>query len=302
MERQSYLPGYLVRKHELTLRMNRGMEMLRSCRLCPRQCGARRLGDETGACGIGSSCRVASAFPHGGEEPCLTGWRGSGAIFFSGCSLHCVYCQNASISQGLEGRDFSGEELGSLMVALQMQGCHNINLVTPTHVMPQILEGLLWGVEKGLSLPLVYNTGGYDSLEALELLEGLVDIYLVDMKYASSETGRALSGVSRYGEVNRDALKEMYRQVGNLRKDSQGLAVRGLMVRHLVLPGHLEETREIAAFLAAEISLEVFVNLMPQYHPEGKAREMPPLDKPLGREEFAEALEIFRRAGLHPLL
>jgi len=277
------------------------MEMLRACRLCPRECGARRLVEETGDCGIGSSCRVAAAFPHGGEEPCLSGDAGSGAIFFSGCSLHCLYCQNASISQHPEGRELSGQELGSLMIALQQRGCHNINLVTPTHVVPQILEGISRGVEMGLSLPLVYNTGGYDSLETLQLLEGVMDIYLVDMKYASHEAGLSLSGVSRYGEINRRGVKEMFRQVGHLQKDSRGIARRGLMIRHLVLPGYAEESRKIADFLASEIPGDPYIHLMSQYRPEYRAREHPLLRESLKEEAFLEVADIFQRAGLHPV-
>jgi putative pyruvate formate lyase activating enzyme len=234
-----------------------------------------------------------------GEEDPLRGTHGSGTIFFSWCNLRCQYCQNADISQHGHGQAVEPEEIAAMMLALQAQGCHNINLVSPSHVVPAILTALLHAVEAGLRIPLVYNTGGYDALETLRLLDGVVDIYMPDMKYADAQVAHRLSQVEDYPEVNRAAVKEMHRQVGDLVLDQRGIAQRGLLVRHLVLPGGLAGTAEIARFLAQEVSTETYINLMDQYRPCYRAHQFPPLDRPITAQEYAEALQAARQAGLH---
>jgi putative pyruvate formate lyase activating enzyme len=241
---------------------------------------------------------VASYGPHLGEEDPLRGSRGSGTIFFSWCNLSCQYCQNYDVSQLGHGREVEPEELASMMLSLERQGCHNINLVSPTHVLPQILAGLLIAAQAGLSLPLVWNTGGYESLSALELLDGVVDIYMPDMKYAHEEIGFRYSKVRNYPAVNQTAVKEMHRQVGDLRLDDEGVAERGLLVRHLVLPEGLGGSSEVFRFLAAEISADTYINVMDQYRPCYRASELPPLDRPITTAEYQNAVGAARRAGL----
>jgi putative pyruvate formate lyase activating enzyme len=244
---------------------------------------------------------VSSAFAHHGEEDCLRGWAGSGTIFFAHCNLRCVFCQNFEISWQARGRTVTAEEVAGMMLQLQGQGCHNINLVTPSHLVPQILEALLIAARQGLRLPLVYNTGGYDRRETLERLEGVVDLYMPDFKFWNPETARKLAHAADYPEVARAAIKTMHRQVGDLVLDEHGLARRGLLVRHLVMPGGLEETRQILRFLAREISPETFVNLMPQYRPEGLAGRYPAIARPLTTSEFREAMAMAREEGLRRL-
>ena len=241
---------------------------------------------------------VSSYGPHFGEERPLVGSHGSGAIFFAHCNLRCRFCQNYVISQLGEGRPAKVEELAMVMLSLQRMGCHNINLVSPTHVVPQILEALEIAVARGLSVPLVYNTGGYDAQEVLELLDEVIDIYMPDAKYSDERVARRLSGVVDYPVVNRVALKEMHRQVGNLVVDKCGVAVRGLLVRHLVLPNELAGTEEVARFLAEEISTETYLNVMTQYRPCYKAYQSNGLDRLLLRQEYTKALDIVRRHGL----
>ena len=241
---------------------------LRNCVACPRDCGVDRLADEEGVCRIGRWARVTAAFAHGGEEDCLRGWRGSGTIFFGSCNLRCVFCQNWDISQGPAGRECNDEELAALMLDLQAAGCHNINLVTPEHVAPQVVEALGIAVPQGLRIPVVYNTSAYDALVSLQLMEGLVDIYMPDFKFWESETARRLARAKDYPAVARDAIKEMHRQVGDLVVDSGGLARRGLLVRHLVMPGQTDEAAAIFGWLATEASADTFVNIMAQYRPE----------------------------------
>lgn len=301
---QSSEVGYLAlhRSGELRERMERAYEELRSCTFCGRACGVNRREDgkeELGSCGIGSGMKVASHGPHMGEEDPLRGYRGSGTIFFSGCNLSCQYCQNYDISQHARGREVEPERLAGMMISLQEQRCHNVNLVSPTHVIAPILNALVIAAEKGLRLPLVWNTGGYDSLEALELLDGVVDIYMPDMKYADAEVGHRYSKVEDYPEVNQAAVKEMHRQVGDLVMDEQGIAQRGLLVRHLVLPEGLAGTAEVAKFLVEEVSRHTYVNIMDQYRPCYKAGDLPPLDRPVRREEFEKALEEAREASLY---
>jgi putative pyruvate formate lyase activating enzyme len=244
---------------------------------------------------------VSSYGPHFGEESPLVGQGGSGTIFFTNCNLKCVFCQNYSISQMGEGREVTAEELAAMMLFLQKRGCHNINLVSPTHVVPQIMEALELAVAEGLSVPLVYNSGGYDSVETLKLLEGIVDIYMPDMKYSHDETARQYSGIDNYPAVNRAAVNEMHRQVGDLEVDERGIATRGLLIRHLVLPHGLAGTEETTRFLAKEISLNTYLNVMAQYHPCHQAFRFPLLSRATTREEFAEAVDLTRRQGLKGL-
>ncbi len=296
-------PAYraLLASGELRRRAEQAREMLRDCVGCARHCHVDRLAGQWGSCRTGERAVVSSYFAHFGEEDCLRGWRGSGTIFFSWCNLRCRFCQNYEISQLGEGREVTEEELAAMMLDLQAQGCHNVNLVSPSHVVPQILGALVIAAEAGLCIPIVYNTGGYDSLEALRLLDGVVDIYMPDMKYADEAVARRLSGVPDYPKVNRAAVKEMHRQVGDLVIDERGVARRGLLVRHLVLPGGLAGTAEIARFLAEEISPHTYINVMGQYRPAYRAEEFPPLDRPVTPEEVRRAEEIVRAAGLHRL-
>jgi putative pyruvate formate lyase activating enzyme len=244
---------------------------------------------------------VSSYGPHFGEEAPLVGRHGSGTIFFTNCNLRCLFCQNYSISQLGEGEKVGREELAYMMLSLQSQGCHNINLVSPTHVVPQILEALEAAVESGLHLPLVYNTGGYDSLETLKILDGIVDIYMPDMKYSDEKIAEELSGIENYPEINREAVKEMHRQVGDLEINEDGIARRGLLVRHLVLPHGLAGTRGVVNFLSKEISPNTYVNIMAQYHPCYKAFQIPALSRRITGDELQQAIELTRQAGLNRL-
>ena len=263
-------PAYLqlLQSGELKRRVAEGYKRLEACDICARECGVnRRKSAEGAACRTGEQAVVSSAGPHFGEEDPLVGSGGSGTIFFSWCNLRCQFCQNAEISQLGYGHEVEPEELATMMLHLQSQGCHNINFVSPSHVVPQILAGLLIAAQAGLRLPLVYNTGGYDSLRTLALLDGVVDIYMPDMKYADPEVARRYSKISNYPAVNQAAVKEMHRQVGDLTLDERGVANRGLLVRHLVLPEGLAGTAEIVRFLRNEISTDTYINVMAQYRP-----------------------------------
>ncbi len=296
-------PGYLVlyESGELKLRAEKAWELLRACSLCPHSCGVDRLAGKKGFCRVTNGPMVSSYGPHFGEEAPLVGFGGSGTIFFTYCNMACVYCQNWEISHLGEGELISPQELARMMLSLQARGCQNINLVTPTHQVPFILEALLHAVKEGLRVPLVYNCGGYESLETLALLEGVVDIYMPDFKYWDEEVALKLSKTPGYPEVARKALKEMHRQVGDLELDQNGVAVRGLLVRHLVLPGGLAGTRKILSWIAQEISPNTYVNVMDQYYPCGQAWRYPPLDRCLYPEEYEEALAAARAAGLRRL-
>ena len=288
----------LIRDGELKRRAEVARAHEAECDLCARHCGVNRA-ERTGACHTGLLARVASYGPHHGEEYPLRGQRGSGTIFFSWCNLRCVYCQNHDISQNPAGHEIQSVRLAEIMLELQRSGCHNINLVSPSHVVAEILEALVIAAGNGLQLPLVYNTGGYDSLSALSLLDGVVDIYMPDMKSHQPSIARGYSKVRDYPQVNRAAVREMHRQVGDLQLDEQGLAVRGLLVRHLVLPGRLAGTREIMRFLASEISTDTYVNLMDQYRPAFRAAAHARLNRRPTAEEFNEALRWARQEGLH---
>lgn len=287
---------------ELVEVAERAVEMLEGCVLCGRRCGVDRLHDSTAICKLGRSARVCSQGPHFGEEMPLVGQYGSGTIFFSHCNLNCIFCQNWEISQAGEGFVVNEQQLAAMMLSLQDRGCHNINLVSPSHMVAQILEALVPAVEQGLRLPLVYNSGGYESPEALELLDGVVDIYLPDMKFADSNVARFWLKVNDYAEVNRAAVSEMFRQVGNLQLDGRGVARRGLLVRHLILPQNLAGTDKILAFIADELSSKTWVNLMDQYRPCHQAHQHPPIDRRPNRNELKRARLMAEEAGLENII
>jgi len=291
----------LARKGELAARVEAAYRHLAACDVCPRKCKANRLEGELGVCRTGAKAQVCSYGAHHGEEDPLRGWRGSGTIFFGRCSLHCVFCQNYDISQADSGHEVEPEELAAIMLELQEEGCHNINLVTPTHVAPQILAAVAIAAQAGLNLPIVYNSGGYDSLAMLALLDGVIDIYMPDMKYANKILAQKYSRVLRYPEFNRAAVREMQRQVGDLQLDPHGIANRGLLVRHLVLPNNLAGTRQILRFLAQDISLDVYLNLMDQYRPAYRAGNYPELNRPVSQEEYQQAVEMANKLGLRRL-
>ena len=273
--------------------------LLRSCVLCPHRCRVDRLAGETGKCHTGSRAIVYNYFPHFGEESPLVGDCGSGAIFFSFCNLACCFCQNWEISHGGEGLELQSEHVATMMLELQAMGCANINLVTPSHVVPQIVTAVRLAREQGLHLPLVYNCGGYERVATLRELEGIIDIYMPDFKFWSSASAARYCGAEDYPERARAALREMHRQVGDLSIDRDGLARRGLLVRHLVLPGLEQESGAILKFLAQEISQETYVNIMDQYRPCGTAVGDPRLGDELEREQWLRVLRAARAAGLH---
>jgi putative pyruvate formate lyase activating enzyme len=297
------VPGYvaLQRSGELRRRADLARAALARCRVCPWHCDVDRLAGEERICHTGRHARVASAFPHHGEEDCLRGWRGSGTIFFARCNLGCVFCQNFDLRQRDAGVELPPGEIARLMLELQLAGCHNVNLVTPEHVVPQVLEALDLAIADGLRIPIVYNTSGFDSPESLESLAGIVDIYMPDFKLWTEETARRYLGCPSYPEAARAAVREMHRQAGDLVIGADGLAERGLLVRHLVMPGLLDETRAILRFLAEEISRDTYVNLMDQYRPAWRVGpdRYPELDRRITDEELAAAFALARAAGLH---
>lgn len=299
----TFVPAYveLWRSGELQRRVETAFHRLAACDICPRRCGVDRLAGELGNCHTGALARVSSFGPHLGEEDVLRGWRGSGTIFFTRCNLHCQFCQNYDISQTDDGDEVTPAELAAIMLHLQARGCHNINLVSPTHVVPQILAAVLIAVEAGLRLPLVYNTGGYDLLETLALLDGVIDIYMPDMKYADAAAALCYSKAPNYPKINQAAVKEMHRQVGDLQVDEHGLAVRGLLVRHLVLPGGLAGTPEVMRFLAEEVSTHTYINIMAQYHPAYRADRYSELNRPITAAEYQAAVQAALDAGLQRL-
>lgn len=305
LPRRDFEPAYLELYHsgELQKRAEMALQHLKSCDTCPRNCQVNRLEDEIGVCKIGRHAMVSSAFAHFGEEDCLRGWRGSGTIFFAMCNLHCVFCQNYDISYYRSGTEVNAEQLARYMLRLQVEGCHNINFVTPEHVVPQILEALPLAVEMGLRLPIVYNTSAYDSLESLHLLDGIVDIYMPDFKYWTPELARKYLKAKDYPHAARQAIREMHRQVGDLVLDENGLALRGLLVRHLIMPGALDETENIIKFLASEISRHTYINLMDQYHPAAKvnSEKYPEINRKITAGEFNRAIQIVEENGIYRL-
>lgn len=298
--RAAFEPAYVktFREGQLQTRIQKAYEILLSCEICPHRCRVDRRHGELGICRTGDKPVVASFGPHFGEEDPLVGQHGSGTIFFSHCNLFCIFCQNWEISHGGEGEEIEVEDLAAIMLRLQTQGCHNINFVTPSHQVPMILAALPLAIEGGLRVPLVYNTGGYDAVPTLQLLDGIIDIYMPDFKFWEPAVAAQLCNAADYPEVARLALKEMHRQVGDLVMDDQGVAQRGLLVRHLVLPDGLAGTKEVMEFLATEISPQTYVNVMGQYRPCGQAYQHPSLGKFLTGEEHRQALEMARQAGL----
>lgn len=293
-------PSYLksFRERKLVERAEAAIAMLADCRLCPRNCGCDRTAGEKGFCGGGRLALVASCGPHYGEEAPLVGSGGSGTIFLGGCNLLCSFCQNFEISHGREGSEISAGRLAAMMLGLQRNGCHNINFVTPTHFVPQILEALVPAAAAGLGLPLVYNCGGYESVETLRLLDGIIDIYMPDFKFWDDQYAQQFCGTADYRERAVDALREMHRQVGDLALDERGVAFRGLLVRHLVMPNGVSGSREILEFLAREISSRTYVNVMDQYRPCGSAYVDPLINRRITPAEYRRVVAWAREAGL----
>jgi putative pyruvate formate lyase activating enzyme len=297
------LPSYVTAFENggLAARSETARRMLQSCDLCPRRCGVDRLAGQTGVCRNGAQAWVSSYNPHFGEEQPLVGEHGSGTIFFAHCNLLCIFCQNYEISQEGCGREVSAEQLAAMMLELQRAGCHNINFVTPTHVAAQILEALLLAVPAGLRVPLVYNTGGYDRVSTLKLLDGIVDIYMPDFKFWDPELAHRACNARDYPQVARTAVLEMHRQVGNLQIDSGGIARRGLLIRHLVLPRGAAGTREVMRFVAQRLSPDTYVNVMGQYRPCGRAAEVDALAEYPSKADIAMAVAAAREEGIRRL-
>jgi len=293
-------PAYLraFRKGLFPERIKKALKILESCTLCPRDCRVNRVKGEKGVCRAGFLPEVSSYSPHFGEESPLVGHHGSGTIFLTHCNLRCLFCQNYSISHQGDGREVTFERLARMMLELQKIGCHNINFVTPTHYVPQILKALSLAIANGLSIPLVYNTGGYDAVASLELLDGIFDIYMPDFKFGAPDPAKKFCQAYDYPDLARQAIKEMHRQVGDLSMDQDGIARHGLLLRHLVLPSKLAGTRAVMHFLAAEISRNTYVNIMDQYYPCGDIPPGSPLERGTSAEEFEEALRIAGQEGL----
>ncbi len=304
---RTQLPGYvhLSRSGELEERAERAYEILRDCVVCPQECHVNRIEDELGFCRVGHLPMVSSYSPHFGEEPPLVGMNGSGTIFFSGCNMRCEFCQNFEISQCGVGYTVSCEDLAGMMLRLQERGCHNINFVSPTHVVPQILRAVAIAVDHGLTVPLVYNSGGYDSVDTLRLLDGVIDIYMPDAKYGRDDVAFELSHAQNYTSHMKAALVEMHRQVGDL-VVRDGLAVRGLIIRHLVLPENLANSEIVMKFIAEEVSRNSYVNVMAQYRPAWKVAEggrspvLAALQRPITAREYEYAIECVRANGISP--
>ncbi|MEW6108948.1 MAG: radical SAM protein [Nitrospirota bacterium] len=288
----------LLTEKEFSDRISRAEDILTDCTLCPRECHVDRTSGERGFCRTGDMPFVSSWGPHFGEERPLVGRYGSGTIFFGNCNLRCLFCQNYSISHLGEGVEISYDKLSEIMISLQRSGCHNINFVTPTHQVPAILRSVKLASDNGLRVPLVYNCGGYDAVETLRILDGVVDIYMPDFKYSNPEHSNRYSEADDYPEIAKAAIKEMHRQVGDLQMDERGIATRGLLVRHLVLPQDIAGTSEVVRFIAEEISKDTYINIMDQYHPCFKAFENPPLDRRITGREYANAIKLALDAGL----
>lgn len=297
----AFIPSYigLYQKGELGKRIAFLLDILKECRLCPRECRVNRISGETGYCKAPRDLMVSSAFPHFGEEPPLVGCHGSGTVFLTYCSLRCLFCQNYDISHEGRGERIAPSDMARVMIRLQEMGCHNINFVTPTHYAPQIIASLPEAIEKGLQLPLVYNCSGYESLEVIQLLDGIVDIYMPDAKYMDENHARKYSNAPNYPEVLKGVLKEMHRQVGDLRVNPSGVAERGLLIRHLVMPGETASSEAVLKFIAEEISVHAYVNIMAQYRPEYRAFDLPEISRRITHKEFAEAIQLAKRFHLY---
>ena len=287
----------LYQTGELAKKISVLKESLEPCRLCPRECGASRVSGERGQCGAGKDAEISSFGPHFGEEPPLVGGGGSGTVFFAFCSLRCVFCQNFETSRGMDKYAVNTTELAEIMLKLQKRGCVNINLVTPTHYIPQILDALLAACEQGLKLPLVYNCSGYERLEILRQLDGIVDIYMPDIKYADKNIALKYSQILDYPRVAKEALKEMHKQVGDLVLNEEGIAIKGLLIRHLVMPGGLAGTASLMKFIAEEISPKSWINIMDQYYPTYLADRYPEINRRSTRKEYLEALKAAEQAS-----
>lgn len=298
-----FYPSYLnlMGSGELARRVSKAYEHLSICDVCAWECPVDRRAGKIGVCRTGMNARVSSHGPHMGEEDPLRGWRGSGTIFFTRCNLRCQYCQNHDISQTDSGDEVEPEQIATMMLELQALGCHNINFVSPSHVVPQIMAAVLIAAKAGLKIPLVYNTGGYDSMSMLQLLDGVIDIYMPDMKYSDQETARRYSKIRNYPQVNQEAVREMHRQVGDLEIDEQGVAKRGLLIRHLVLPEGIAGTEEIVRFISENLSANTYLNLMDQYRPAFKAHNYPELNRRLTKQEYQSAVDAAVKAGLKRL-
>ena len=297
----TFIPSYirLFEKGELQQRIRVLKESLKECRLCPRECGVNRLNGEVGVCQAGLEPVVSSAFPHFGEEPPLVGYQGSGTIFLAYCNLRCIFCQNYDISHLGNGEPITSSDMARVMVRLQEMGCHNINFVTPTHYAPQIVASLPEAIEKGLRLPIVYNCSGYESIEVIRLLEGVVDIYMPDAKYMDGKYSKQFSNAPDYPEIIKEVLKEMHRQVGDLTANSKGIAERGLLIRHLVMPHGVASSEAVFRFIAEEISVHSYVNIMDQYRPEYRAHECPEINRRITQKEYQEATQWAKRYHLY---
>jgi len=295
----SFEPSYikLHRTGELAKRVSSAIDILRECKLCPRECGVNRLDGEKGFCRSGRFAMISSVGPHFGEESPLVGRRGSGTIFFTNCNLDCVFCQNYDISHLGDGRDVDSAYLANAMLSLQNYGCHNINFVTPTHYAPQILEALIIAIEKGLKVPLVYNCGGYESLDMIKLLDGIVDIYMPDIKYGNNEVAKKYSKAPNYFDIAKSVVTEMHRQVGDLVINSQGIAERGLLIRHLVMPNGIAGTDKVVDFVA-KLSKNTYINIMAQYRPQYKANDYPEINRRITTDEYISAILLAEKAGL----
>jgi len=295
------IPAYArLSPEDLSRRVSALRDILRSCSLCPRNCRTDRLAGDLGVCGVGAQPIVSSCGPHFGEETPLVGRRGSGTIFLTHCNLKCLFCQNYDISHLGRGDPLTTDDLANIMLSLQRQGCHNINWVTPTHQVPMLVAATQLALSQGFRLPIVYNCGGYESVAVLRLLDGIADIYMPDAKYGDNAAGQQLSGVPDYWDRCQEALAEMHRQVGDLQLNDQGIATRGLLVRHLVLPEDLAGSTTVMPFLAS-LSPNTYVNVMAQYRPQYRAREVPALTRSITAAEFRRALQAARDAGLHRL-
>ena len=297
----AFTPSYinLFEKGELNKRVELLQEFIKECQLCPRQCHVNRLNGEVGYCGAGSDLMVSSAFPHFGEEPPLVGFNGSGTIFLTHCNLRCIFCQNYDISHLGRGDRITLSDMARAMVKLQEMGCHNINFVTPTHYASQIVASLPKAMEWGLRLPIVYNCSGYESIGVIRLLEGVVDIYMPDVKFMDEKYSKRYSNAPDYPEVIKKVLKEMHRQVGDLTTNSKGVAERGLLIRHLVMPGGVASSEAVLKFIAEEISVHSYVNIMNQYRPEYRANEYSEISHPITHQEYLEAIQLAKGFRLY---
>ncbi len=297
----AFLPSYinLYEKGELSKRIGLLRDILKGCKLCPRECRVNRLNGEVGYCKAPSGMMVSSAFPHFGEEPPLVGHHGSGTIFLTHCNLRCLFCQNYDISHEGRGEHITPSDLAQVMKRLQEMGCHNINFVTPTHYAPQIVASLPEAIELGLKLPIVYNCSGYESLEVIQLLDGIVDIYMPDAKYMDEKHARTYSNAPDYPQVLKKILKEMHRQVGDLKVNPSGIAETGLLIRHLVMPNGMASSEEVLKFIAQEISVHSYVNIMAQYRPHYRAFDHPDISRRISQKEYLEAIQMAKRFHLY---